>query len=78
MPLLTDGSQARKTEDDKEMMLARVERNGGPTYLMASLLQMSKFGGTGAQATKDTIDSVFRRWHTKINRLCALIDWING
>lgn len=60
MSLLTDGSQARKTGDDKEMMLARVERNGGPAYLMASLLQMSKFGGTGAQATKDAIDSVFK------------------
>ena len=28
MSLLTDGSQARKTLDDKEMVLVRVERNG--------------------------------------------------
>lgn len=28
MSLLTDGSQARKTGDDKEMMLTRIEKNG--------------------------------------------------
>lgn len=28
MALLTDGSQAKKTGDDKEMVLVRTERNG--------------------------------------------------
>lgn len=32
---------------------------GSPTYLAVSLLQMSQFGGTGAQALKEAIDSIF-------------------
>ena len=29
--------------------------------MMASLLQMSRFGGVGAEATKDRIDSIFKK-----------------
>lgn len=32
---------------------------GLPTYLVTSLLQMSKYGGTGSQATKEGLDSIF-------------------
>lgn len=32
MSLLTDGSQARKTGDDKEMILTRIEKNGSEIY----------------------------------------------
>ena len=34
---------------------------GEPAYMMASLLQMSRFGGVGAKATKDGIDSIFKK-----------------
>ena len=53
--VLTDGSQARKTKDDKEMVMVRIERNGSPCYLVASLMEMSQWGGTGAEALKGFI-----------------------
>ena len=59
MTILSDGSQARKTKSDKEMVLVRIERNGLPCYLVASLIEMSEWGGTGAEALKDGIDAVF-------------------
>ena len=34
---------------------------GEPAYMMVSLLQMSRFGGAGAEATKDGIDSFFKK-----------------
>ena len=45
MSLLSDGSQARKTGSEKELVMVRVERNSIPCYLMASLLEMSNYGG---------------------------------
>ena len=60
MSLLSDGSQARKTNSDKEMVLVRVERNGIPVYFVVSLLEMSEWGGTNADALKRAIDSIFR------------------
>ena len=59
MSLLSDGSQARKTKSDKEMVLVRVERNGIPVYFVVSLLEMSEWGGTNAEALKRAIDSIF-------------------
>ena len=38
--LLSDGSQARKTGPDKELVLIRVERGGIPVYITLSLLQI--------------------------------------
>ena len=59
MTLLSDGSQARKTKSDKEMVMIRIERNGLPCYIVASLIEMSEWGGTGAEALKDGIDGIF-------------------
>ena len=59
MSLLSDGSQARKTKDDKELLLTRITRNGSPLYLMVDLLNMSEFGGTDANSIKEAMDSVF-------------------
>lgn len=59
MSILTDGSQARKTGSDKEMVLVRTERNGIPVYFVASLLEMSLWGGTDAQSLKNGIDDIF-------------------
>ena len=57
--LLSDGSQARKTGSEKELVLIRVERGGIPTYICFSLLEMSNFGGTDAESLETGIDSIF-------------------
>ena len=57
--ILMDGSQARKTKSEKEMVLIRSERNGIPVYFVASLLEMSEWGGGGAESLKIGIDSFF-------------------
>ena len=59
MSLMSDGSQARKTGSEKEMILLRVERNGIPCYLIVSLLEMSRYGGVDADSIKKGIDSIF-------------------
>ena len=41
---LSDGSQAKKTGLDMELMLTRTERNGIPVYFVTSLATMSEFG----------------------------------
>ena len=40
--ILSDGSQARKVKSDKELVLTRVVKNGASTYLVTSLLEMSR------------------------------------
>ena len=57
---LSDGSQARKTKSDKELVLCRVGRNGVPTYFVLGLMQMGDYGGTDAQSLKKAIDYVFQ------------------
>ena len=42
---LSDGSQAKKTRLDVELILTRMERNGIPVYFVTSLATMSEFGG---------------------------------
>ena len=61
MSTLSDGSQARKVKDEKELVLVRTERNGIPVYFVASLLEMSQYmyGGTDADSIKKAIDDVF-------------------
>ena len=56
MSLMSDGSQARKTNSEKEMIMVRVERNGIPCYIMISLLEMSQYGGVDANSIKKGID----------------------
>ena len=59
MSTLSDGSQARKVKDEKELVLVRTERNGVPVYFVASILEMSQYGGTDADSIKKAIDDVF-------------------
>ena len=59
MSLMSDGSQARKTGSEKELIMVRVERNGIPSYLVLSLLEMSTYGGVDADFIKKGIDSIF-------------------
>jgi hypothetical protein len=46
--ILSDGSQAQKTKAEKELVFIRMERNGIPVYIVASLLEMEKFSGGNA------------------------------
>ena len=57
--LLSDGSEARKTDFDKELVLIRIERGGIPVYITFSLFEMSDFGGTDAASLKEEIDQIF-------------------
>ena len=57
--ILSDGSQAWKTICEKELVLIRTERNGIPVYIVASLLEMEKFGGVNADAIVSGINSLF-------------------
>ena len=59
MSVMSDGSQARKTNDEKELILVRIERAGILIYIVTSLLEMSSRGGTDAESIKLAIDSVF-------------------
>ena len=59
--ILCDGSQARKTGREKEIMLVRCDRNGIPTYIVPSLLEMENFGGVNADSIVKGIDSLFER-----------------
>ena len=61
MSILSDGSQTRKTKSDKEMVIVRFERNGLPCYIMASLLEMSNWGGTDAESLFNGINSIFEK-----------------
>lgn len=56
---MSDGSQARKTGSEKELIMVRVERNGIPFYLVISLLEMSTYDGVDADSIKKGIDSIF-------------------
>ena len=60
MSILSDGSQARKTKQEKELVLVRTERNGIPTYVVCSLLEMAKYGGGDADSIVKGINSVFQ------------------
>ena len=59
MSILSDGSQARKTKKEKELILVRTERKGMPVYFVSSLLEMADYGGANANSIKKAIDQVF-------------------
>ena len=59
MVMLSDESQARKSNDEKELVLLRIEKEVVPVYLVASLLEMADFGGTDSHYLKNVLDSVF-------------------
>ena len=70
MAMLSDRSQARKTSNEKELVLVWVEKNGTPVYFVVALLEMADFGGTDAISLKKGVDSLFESgnvpcWITK-------------
>ena len=57
--ILTDGSEARKTGMEKELVFVRVIRGGIPVYFCAALQDCNEFGGTDADSLKLAIDTAF-------------------
>ena len=55
--ILTDGSEARKTGMERE--LVHVIRGGIPVYFCAALQDCNKYGGTDADSLKLAIDTAF-------------------
>ena len=58
MGMLSDGSQASKTGNEKELLLIRVEKNCIPVYFVVALLEMVEFSGTDAVWLKKGLDLV--------------------
>ncbi|CAM1313488.1 Uncharacterised protein r2_g2404 [Pycnogonum litorale] len=56
--LLTDGSQARKTGQETELVIIRVVKDGEPVYYCVSLQDIDKFGDATSENLKRCIDYV--------------------
>ena len=56
MAMLSGGSQTRKTDNEKEVVLVWVEKNDIPVYFVVALLEMTEFDGTGAVLLKKGLD----------------------
>ena len=63
--MLSNGSQARKTNVEKDPVLLRIEKEGVPVYLVASLLEAADFGGTDA-VFNDTGNVPLADYETKL------------
>ena len=59
MTLMTDGSQARKTGSEKELVLVRAVISGVPTYYLLALQDIDSFGDADAANIKAAVDDVF-------------------
>lgn len=57
--VMSDGSQARKTGSDKELVLTHTKRGGVPQYFVTAILEMSQYGGVDAESLKRGIDDVY-------------------
>jgi len=56
-----DGSEARKTKEEKELIYAKVVIRGQPVELLLKCQRMSDFGGVDAAATKSAFDQAFTK-----------------
>ena len=57
--VLSDGSQARKTGQEKELILIRIVRGGIPVYYCVSLADLDYYGDANAENFKECIDDAF-------------------
>lgn len=57
--VLCDGSQARKTNNEKELILARCLKDGAPIFVMVALQNMNDFGDATADNVKAALDKAF-------------------
>ena len=60
MSILTDGSQVKKTKQEKELALVRTEWNEIPTYMLCGLLDKAKYRGGDTDSIVKGINSVFQ------------------
>ncbi|KAK6181823.1 hypothetical protein SNE40_009606 [Patella caerulea] len=56
---LMDGSQARKTGSEKELVYGKIAVNGCPTELLLKCQDMCEIGGEDAQSVKSAYDKTF-------------------
>ena len=54
---MCDGSEARKTREEKELVYVKVVIDGRPTCLFLASQRMRDFGGKSADALNDAIVS---------------------
>jgi len=57
--VLSDGSQARKTGSEKELILFRTSTNGNPVHYAVALQNIDTYGDATANNLKKSIDDVF-------------------
>ena len=57
--ILTDGSEARKTGMEKELIFVCVIRGGIPFYFCSALQDCNEFGGTDTDSLKLAVDTAF-------------------
>ena len=55
--ILSDGSQARKTGGEKELVYVRILRDTIPTYLCVSLQNIDDYGDANAENLKKSLDN---------------------
>lgn len=58
-----DGTEARKTRDEKELIYVKLVVNGQPIELFLKCQKMSKFGGVDALCLKNAIDDAFANYN---------------
>ena len=54
-----DGSEARKTKEEKELVFSKLVIKGQPVELLLKCQKMSDFGGVDAGANKSAFDDAF-------------------
>ena len=57
--VLSDGSQARKTGKEKELILVRLVRGGKPIYYCTGLADVTEYGDANAEILKQCVDARF-------------------
>ena len=57
--VLTDGSQTRKTGQEKELILVRLVRGGAPIYYVVGMQDLGEYGDPNAENLKMCIDDCF-------------------
>ena len=59
--VLSDGSQARKTGCEKELVFVRVVHNGAPAYFAVALQDIDSYGAANSENLKRAVDDVFTK-----------------
>ncbi|XP_065681338.1 uncharacterized protein LOC136094971 [Hydra vulgaris] len=65
--ILCDASQARKTNKEKELVMARIERCGSPFYMVLDLVDIDRFGGGEADSIVKGINNIFETGEFKLD-----------